>query len=904
MAAESVVSVVPPTRAADPTSPPASSAPDKPPTRFLEETSGTTQSKSPVASTTSTPAPGFIDTTAIEGLTRPVAVRFAADGSVFVAEKSGIIKRFPSLTDTSYDVVADLQTEVHDFWDRGLLGFTLDPAYPASPYAYVLYAYDAPIGGSPPTYGDACPKPPGATTDGCLVSGRLSRLTISGASATETVLINDWCQQFPSHSVGDLRFGPDGALYATGGEGASFNNVDFGQFGGTGTPTPPTPPTPPNPCADPPVGLGGAQSPPSAEGGALRSQSLRRVAGEPVSLDGTVIRVNPATGAAAAGNPNIANPSTNARRIVGYGLRNPFRFTFRPGSSELWIGDVGWNSREEIDRLANPLATAVTNFGWPCFEGLSAQFSYAATGLDQCDSLSASAVAQPYFAYSHSAAVVPGEACPYSNGSSVSGMDFYEGGSYPTGYDGALFFADHTRNCIWAMLPGSNGLPDPTNIQVFVAGAANPVDLESGPGGDLFYVDHEGGAIHRIVTASTTAPTARITATPSAGPTPLAVQFDGTGSTDPNPGTLTYSWDLDGNGTYGDSTSATPTRTYTTAGRVTVGLRVTNSATGVSGTATTVINPGAVAPTVTIDQPTSSRTWAVGDVVSFQGHAVDGNGHAITAAGLSWSLLIHHCPSSCHTHLVQTFDGVSSGAFAAPDHEYPSALELRLTATDAAGIQATRSVTLQPKTVALSFTSSPSGLELTVGTRPPTRTPFTSTEIKGSAITVNASGTQTLNGTNYRYVGWSDGGVQNHTITAGSSATYTATYVFDATYHAVGPNRIVDTRTGLGLSSALKNRVPQTFQVTGRGGVPSGAVAVTGNLTVTGQTAGGYVFLGPDPIANPTSSTLNVPAGDNRANGVTVALGTTGTPGRLSVTWVSAAGATTEVIFDVTGYFG
>jgi hypothetical protein len=186
----------------------------------------------------------------------------------------------------------------------------------------------------------------------------------------------------------------------------------------------------------------------------------------------------------------------------------------------------------------------------------------------------------------------------------------------------------------------------------------------------------------------------------------------------------------------------------------------------------------------------------------------------------------------------------------------------------------------------------------------PTRTPFTYTAIKASAITVNASQTQTVNGTNYTYVGWSDGGVQNHTITAGSSATYTATYVFDATYHAVGPNRIVDTRTGLGLSSTLKSRVPQTFQVTGRGGVPSGAVAVTGNLTVTGQTAGGYLFLGPNPIANPTSSTLNVPAGDNRANGVTVALGATGTPGSLSVTWVSSAGATAQVIFDVTGYFG
>ena len=49
-------------------------------------------------------------------------------------------------------------------------------------------------------------------------------------TGTEQVLINDWCQQFPSHSIGDLRFGADGALYVTGGDGASFNVVDYGQW--------------------------------------------------------------------------------------------------------------------------------------------------------------------------------------------------------------------------------------------------------------------------------------------------------------------------------------------------------------------------------------------------------------------------------------------------------------------------------------------------------------------------------------------------------------------------------------------------------------------------------------------------------------------------------------------------
>ena len=53
-------------------------------------------------------------------------------------------------------------------------------------------------------------------------------------------------------------------------------------------------------------------------------------------------------------NPLAGSTDANARRIIAYGLRNPFRFTFRPGTSELWIGDVGWNDWEEINRIDRP----------------------------------------------------------------------------------------------------------------------------------------------------------------------------------------------------------------------------------------------------------------------------------------------------------------------------------------------------------------------------------------------------------------------------------------------------------------------------------------------------------------------------------------------------------------------
>jgi hypothetical protein len=124
-----------------------------------------------------------------------------------------------------------------------------------------------------------------------------------------------------------------------------------------------------------------------------------------------------------------------------------------------------------------------------------------------------------------------------------------------------------------------------------------------------------------------------------------------------------------------------------------------------------------------------------------------------------------------------------------------------------------------------------------------------------------------------------------------------------ATYHAIIPARVLDTRNGTGgLSGPFTNHVARTFQVAGSSsGVPSGATAVTGNLTVTGQMSSGYLFIGPVATNNPGSSTLNFPVGDDRANAVTVALGTGGT---LSITFVAPSnGPTAQTIFDVTGYF-
>jgi len=122
-----------------------------------------------------------------------------------------------------------------------------------------------------------------------------------------------------------------------------------------------------------------------------------------------------------------------------------------------------------------------------------------------------------------------------------------------------------------------------------------------------------------------------------------------------------------------------------------------------------------------------------------------------------------------------------------------------------------------------------------------------------------------------------------------------------ATYVSLAPARILDTRSNTGLSGTFTSAVPRSLQVTGAGGVPSGAIAVTGNVTVTNQSSAGIVSLTTVSTPSPTTSTINFPTGDNRANGVTAPLGSGGV---LWITYMgSVGGTTTDLLFDVTGYF-
>jgi glucose/arabinose dehydrogenase/PKD repeat protein len=736
---------------------------------------------------------GFSDLEAIGDVTEPTAVAFAPDGTAFVALKTGVIKSFdydtgsdtfePNATSTNF---ADLSLTVNNYWDRGLTGIAVDPQFGMAGhnFVYVNYAYNrdprdsppvVPKWGDPDQQYDECAQPASTTPPfaGCAAMVRVTRLTAERPAGSlgwtmvpgsEFELLADGCFQFPSHASGDVVFGPDGKLYASAGDGASFDTEDYGQYA--------------NPCS----------GDPADEGGSLRSQDYRTAA-DPLGVDGSVVRIDPS----ATLTPTQA---TADQWLVAYGHRNPWRLAFRPGTNELWNGDVGGSNWEEINRIPNATTAPATpvNRGWPCYEGAwtGSERNNAWDLLDRplCESLYAAgpgAVQAPYFSYrtrENAGPLTSGEDCEFST-SSVSGVAFGPTtGNYPASYQGALFFSDFARQCIWRLGKLPNGDPDAASISVFAQRAGTPVQLVAGPGGDLYYVDYgivdgqvteNAGGVHRFVyTAGNAAPTAHIAADQTSGPLPLTVQFDGTGSTDPDGDTLTYSWDLDGNGSFGDSTSTSPTKTYLSAGIVDVGLRVDDGH-GHTATATVKVQAGNNAPQLGAVSPAPSVTWSVGETVHFSAEATDPEDGALAASRFTWQLSIRHCPSGvCHTHPLQAYPGVKSGSFQAPDHEYPSHLLLTVTVKDSQNLAADRTIELDPKTVTLGFGSSPAGLPVTVAGRPGVTS---QTFIVGSTFTISAPTAQQQGARRWMLAGWSDGGAATHQVVAPATArTYVAAY--------------------------------------------------------------------------------------------------------------------------------
>ena len=727
------------------------------------------------------------------GLEAPVSIAFAPDGRRFVTEKLGKIVTFDSTADNSPTLTADISDQVQDASDRGLTGLAIDPAYPAQPYVYISYAYDST--GS----GDGCVVT-GPNYTNCPGSGRVARIRIDPATGVasngtadqpvdppQTVLASGWCMQFPSHAIDDLAFAPDGQLLASAGDGADYATADYGQYG--------------NPCGDP-----------LDEGGSFRSQDWM-TSGDPLGYGGSVIRIN----------PHPADPAhPDAPTMLAYGLRNPFRIQIRPGTNELWIGDVGHNLYEEIDRTQASLSAGQEppNFGWPCYEGPVKHPDFDQLPDEDtpiCQTLYANnTTTSPWLAYAHGQSVTPDDGCYNNTGSSITGLAFYqpslatEGDPFPPGYDGALFFADYSRRCVVVISPQSSGA---TSDAIGFASSSKPeqftpVEIVQGPDG-LYIPSIQDNSITRIrYFASNLPPVASLTADQTFGPVPLHVKFDASGSTDPEGGDLDYAWDLDGDGQFDDGPDKpTASWTYSDASNVTAKVRVSDGA-DAADTESLTVYPGDLGPPApVIDAPSPDLQYTVGDTITYSGHATDPD--AGQHVQLDWEFLVRHCPSDCHTHPLGGDPDSPGGTLVAPPHEDPSHVQFVLTATDARGLSATVTRDIYPRRVAVDLGSNPAGVPLifqaTSGTAP-----WSTTMPAGNEATVVAPETASVRGVAYRFTGWSDGGDRAHNISPRDDLSLTAYY----SPSSFGTVRLRSKPAGIPLRlGALRRRAPFAGQL-------------------------------------------------------------------------------------------
>jgi glucose/arabinose dehydrogenase/PKD repeat protein len=497
----------------------------------------------------------------------PTAIAFLPDGRMLVAEKRGLVWL---ITNGVHGVspLWDGYHEVFNSGDCGLLDVAVDPNFYQNHYVYLLYTVD--------------PDSDGVAENNDHAFGRLTRYTVGWSDSsqvdpvTRTVLMGaTWstgpCVGAGSHTIGSLRWGSDGTLLVSAGEGSHYTLPDAGGLDST-------------------MFLPG-RTDPSEDIGAYRAQFIG-------SLAGKILRLDPATGQGLPSNPYWnGDPDAPRSKVYAYGMRNPFRFTVKPGSGStdpaagdpgtLYIGDVGWAKWEEVDIAAQP----GMNFGWPCHEGFVVDTEYVAgtpPAHNGCNSTGTPDNPAPFrdplavtSHYDPAGSVPPGVM-----GNCVVMGSFVQTASYPDGFRGAYWcdFASGTIRVLHPWATDSLG-----TVNDFATEADGPVDLQVDPvSGDPVYVAINTGQILRLhfTGGPNHSPVAVAEANPSAGPAPLVVLFSSAGSSDPDGDPLSAGWNFGDGAT---STAPNPSHSYATPGTYVAILNVSDGRGGTDDDSVTVL---------------------------------------------------------------------------------------------------------------------------------------------------------------------------------------------------------------------------------------------------------------------------------------------------------------------------
>jgi glucose/arabinose dehydrogenase len=354
---------------------------------------------------------GFTEDFIASGLDDATAMEIAPDGRIWALEQAGDVEVFHAGSTTAHTALDIPAASINSDGERGLLGIAFAPDYNiASPAPDFVYLYYTSTAGN--------------------IHNRVSRYTVDNTDpdqpqlSGETVIVDlDPLSGATNHNGGAIHFGPDGKLYIAVGDNANGANA----------------------------------------------QTLSNRLGKMLRLnpDGSIPPDNPTKFAGVQGSPAGAN-----RAIWALGLRNPFTFSFQPGSGRMFINDVGQNAFEEINR-----GLAGANYGWPATEG---NFN-----PNQFPNFR-----RPFYAYAHGGGTFEGFA--------ITGGAFYNPSApgvhqFPASYAGDYFFADFVNDWINVIDLSTR------NVKRFASGASGPVDLRVAPDGSLLYLSRGEGRVYQVI---------------------------------------------------------------------------------------------------------------------------------------------------------------------------------------------------------------------------------------------------------------------------------------------------------------------------------------------------------------------------------------------------------------------
>lgn len=326
-------------------------------------------------------------------------------------------------------------------FERGLLGIAVDPGWPTRPYVYAVY-----------THTSGFVYLTRFTASGQLTNPASTAITL----ATPYHVMTDIPDLTVNHQAGTVRFAPDGKLIMSCGD----DN---------------------NPCL---------------------AQDLTTLNGKLLRLDVSTL---PSGGSGPplkslitpADNPYSGAANANQRLVYSWGHRNPFRLTVDPATGDVYVGDVGESTQEEVDRVSR--TAPGLNYGWPEYEGTSF-YNWSTCG-------DGGTFEAPIYSYNHSGSgntVIAGPRMRYRSGSF----------SFPADYDGSVFVVEFYEGWIrrlvpsganWVIAPPVAGQPTPES---WGTGFDFTTDLQMGADGALYFCRMSGGlqrGVHRIRPVSVTA---------------------------------------------------------------------------------------------------------------------------------------------------------------------------------------------------------------------------------------------------------------------------------------------------------------------------------------------------------------------------------------------------------------